>query len=231
MKPRRRRGRPKGSKNKKKDIEIIIGEERQELMTNETMVAMQQQIAELQSQLAQLNGKQVQNEERPTGEVRVENLNNVNILTTDKKERLELEIRRCKARMEQTETNIASVEGDQGGAGSAFSKNKHSNKQALLQRIHKAKVAIAHASACKLSPRDKNKLLAEKSRLEKILSDTLPSLSDCNSKDASKTNEISQYLYQHRQKYSREMQRLQNINKLLDPDNPNSGSLRYLWRK
>ena len=231
MKPRRRRGRPKGSKNKQKNIEITLGEKGQRLTTKEDMDIMRQQIAELTQKLSLFTGKQVQDEEKPIGEVRVENLNNVNILTTERKERLEQEIRKCQARLNSSESRIAEVEGRQGGEGSAFIKNKETNTQALMQRMNRARASIAHSGACKLSPRDKNRLLVEKERLEKILHDTLPSLSDCNSKDAAKTNELSHYLYNHRKKYSKEMQRLQNINKLLDPDNPNSGSLRYLWRK
>ena len=227
MLPRRKRGRPKGSKNKaKKDFEKVYGEDKY-LAIMKQMDSYKAELADMKTKLARVSGEKAEAEEKvvPLNEKLLEN---GNILNPAERATLERKVKEYESMLRTKETLMNRFYGKHGYT-EVFSKNEATDKRVILSRLIKAKITLDKGSHGRVSSSDRKKLVLERKKLERILKDTLPSMNACN--DPKKADDLSRYLAEHQKKYGRLMAKLQNINKVLEPDNPNGGSLKYLWRE
>jgi len=228
LKPKlgRKRGRPR--KDEYIEIEVSPGE--QVIQSTDELEAIKRNIDMLQKQLANLTGVEAAKVET------IQDLDDTkvkrgNILSIDKRNNLEHDIKKYESMLRDKETSLGRAAGSGGGLAECFTNNRRIDKGLVYNKLARAKKALSDGTVGRISASDQQKLGRRKNEIERILKDTLPSLSDCNSSDNSKTDELAHYLIAHGKKYGRMEVELKNINKILEPENPMAGDLRYLWRK
>lgn len=227
-KPKRKRGRPRKFQG---DEVISLGGKPEENMSQEDVVLMKKEIAELKTQLASLIDVGEKKEEIKNVPIDMKKIETGNIMNINERERVEAKIERLRSQLENKETPIDRGYGKDGGMAECFVKNDCIDKRVIHDRLMHAHYTLQVGTHGNLSDNDKNKLYHIKTEIEKELRDTLPSLSKQNSEDEKVLNETAIYIAQHNTKYNHLRVKLKNINKILDSENPNAGSLMYLLAK
>ena len=158
-------------------------------------------------------------------------IENETLLSSIQRKKWEERVRYYEKLLRERQTSLGRAIGSNGGITECFVKNDRLDQNELHKNLMHAKQVLNKGTIGKISTIDKNRLLQEKKRIEEILRNTLPSLSDSNSSDKAKTDELAHYYLEHQKKYGHLMRKLQNINRALEPDNPVAGNLRYLYKK
>ena len=224
---KRKRGRPRKYQG---DEIITIGGKTPNDKPNDEMELMKKELAEVKTQLASLID---------VGEKKVEKvvpldmkkIEEGNILNIDQRDRFETKIEQLEHQLNHKETAIGSGSGKHGGVAECFTKNDCMDKRVIYDRLMHAQYSLQVGTHGKISDSDKNKLFQDKKDIEKELMETSPSLSKQNSSDESVLNDTVAYLTKHKEVYEKMRVKLKNINKILDPNNPDAGSLTYLYQK
>lgn len=210
-------------------VEILLND-KELIRSKHELEQMRREKERLQNELNTLNEKSTEIN-AVSSTIDINKIKTGNIITTQKRESLEREIREYESMLKNKETTLGTSSGNMGGSAECFVRNDKIDKSTVYQKMVRAKRMLSEGTHRKLSSADENKLNRRKKEIEDTLRPTYPSLSDCNSSDNAKTDEIAHYLLKHGEKYGAIIQELKNINKILDPSNPNAGRLTYLRKK
>ena len=221
-KPNKKRGRPK----KSQDYEATLGDSKETDLMRERD-AYKKQLDEMRSRLDRLEGAPTKEEEFTP--LNMKKIETSSILSASHRNQLVHEIKQYERMLKEKETLINASRAASGGETSCFIRNDRTDRRIIYGKLIKAKRAIDYGTHGKLSEPDRKKLITEKKRLENILGGTFPSHNECN--DPKKADRLAGYLYKHNKTFGKEIKKLQNINKILDPDNPSAGDLKYLYKK
>lgn len=226
---KRKRGRPRTRKYQGDEI-IKFGGKPPVDIPNDEMELLKKEVAELKTQLASMikvDEKQVEK----VVPIDTKKIEEGNILNINQRDRIETKIAQLEHQLDHAETPIGSASGKHGGVAECFMKNDVMDKRVIYDRLMHARYSLQVGTHGKLSDSDKNKLFQDKKDIEKELMETSPSLSKQNSSNESVVNETAAYLTKHKEVYEKMRVKLKNINKILDPENPEAGSLTYLYQE
>lgn len=227
-KGKRKRGRPRKFQG---DEVISIGGKPEENVSRADMQLLQKEIAELKTQLSSLIDVGEKKAEIKNVPIDMKKIETGNIMNINERERVEAKIEGLRNQLENKETTIDRAYGKDSGMTECFIKNDCIDKRVIHDRLMHAYYTLQVGTHGNLSATDKNKLYRMKADIEKELKDTLPSLSKQNSADEKVLDETATYIARHNTQYNHLRVKLKNINKILDSENPNAGSLMYLLAK
>lgn len=223
----KKRGRPKGSKNKVKDEVIDIRfNEKQNLESQ--VETLRKKVEELTAQLTKTDSVLTKKEEECTP-LDLQKLKSGVLLNTNQREKLQREVKGYERILSMSEEKLNNL-GKYGNSG-VYNRYDILDRSEVMMKMQKAKKSLEGGTIGRLSAKDINILNARKKELESEIRRVMPSLSDRNSSDDHKTNEIANWLVENKSKIDSMQFELQNIRKALNQDNPDAGNLTGIYKK
>jgi len=224
------RGRPKGSKNKntKKVYEFN--------QSNAEIDSLRGDVSELRDQISHLTSLLSVADQKITNKIETvcdtNELDDIvkkgHILNATERDRTERQIRDLGKRLQSKEQYLNRAKEDTDGSSGVY---QRSDNQAIVkEKLFKAKRSLEQGYVGRLSDKDTNRLVGRAEAIEKELRDVFPSFSELNSSDEATTNRLAHVWINIEKKYGNNMRELQNIRKVLNPQNPEAGRLRDLYK-